>query len=195
MPVQRTSTPVSNATRTGPFSRLQSAPYPLNRPQSGTRSTPGTARPRTTRPRTATSTTGNDTNVIAAVTESIDLMNLTDILDRGSAVCVGLCFLSLDTGECILSQVLCNCVRRLTQICDSQTYGKTIHKLAVFDPLEVRNALSLYPDVRLCCLRQISLLKSRNCVKLSRRIYRVHQSFLAQESSSERTWGWNISIK
>jgi DNA mismatch repair protein MSH4 len=146
MPAQRTSTPVSNATRTGPISRLQGAPYPLSRPQSGTRSTPATARPRTARPRTATSTTGNDTNVIAAVTEGIDRMNLTDLLGRGSAVCVGLCFLSLDTGECILSQVLCNCGRRLTQICDSQTYGKTIHKLAVFDPLEVYNALSVYPD-------------------------------------------------
>ena len=49
------------------LSKTQTTPYPLNRPLS--RSTQGTGRPRTARPRTATSTIGNDTNVIAAVTE------------------------------------------------------------------------------------------------------------------------------
>ena len=49
------------------LSRTQTTPYPLSRPLS--RSTQGTGRPRTARPRTATSTAGNDTHVIAAVTE------------------------------------------------------------------------------------------------------------------------------
>jgi hypothetical protein len=57
-------------------------------------------------------------------------------IGRGIPTSVGLCFLWLDTGECILSQVrpismLAN------EIPDSRTYGKTIRKLTVFDPLEV----------------------------------------------------------
>jgi len=115
MPPFRAATPASTGFRTPSLPRVQTAPYASSRPVSAARPPTASSRPRTARPRTATSTTGNDTNVIAAITEG-----------RGVATSVGLCFLSLDTGECILSQ-----------ISDSQTYGKTIHKLAVFDPLEI----------------------------------------------------------
>lgn len=60
---------------------------------------------------------------------------------RGIATSVGICFLALDTGECTLSQVPA-IVKSADQISDSQTYGKTIHKIAVFDPLEVPTILS-----------------------------------------------------
>jgi len=120
--------------------RTNAAPYPQSRPVSRPRSMPGTGRPRTARPRTAASTIGTDTNVIAAVTEGMaTFASRTDEIGRGIATSVGVCFLSLDTGECILSQVSLNleCGNLNCQISDSQTYGKTIHKLAIFDPIEV----------------------------------------------------------
>lgn len=70
----------------------------------------------TTRPRTAVSTIGVESQqIICAVSES-----------RGIAPTVGLAFVNLDTSEAILSQ-----------ICDSQTYVRTIHKLAVFAPSQI----------------------------------------------------------
>jgi len=45
---------------------------------------------------------------------------------RGIAPTVGLAFVNLDTGEAVPSQ-----------ICDSQTYARTIHKLAVFSPSRI----------------------------------------------------------
>ncbi|KAK6538181.1 MutS protein msh4 [Orbilia ellipsospora] len=81
-------------------------------------------RPRTRgsgRPRTAGSIANGASSqqIICAITES-----------RGVVAQVGLTFLNISTAECILSE-----------ICDSQTYVKTLHKLAVFDPLEI-----LIPD-------------------------------------------------
>ena len=72
---------------------------------------------RRTRPRTAaTSTTrANPHQIICAINES-----------RGVSPTVGLAFIDINTS----SAVLC-------QICDSQTYVRTIHKLMVYSPVEV----------------------------------------------------------
>ncbi|OAL65078.1 DNA mismatch repair protein [Trichophyton rubrum] len=99
-------------------SRTPSIPlYPFT---SETRSTrPGTSRTaagghRATRPTTA-ATTAASQEIICAISES-----------RGISPAVGLAFVNLSTSEAVLSQ-----------ICDSQTYARTVHKLAVFEPSEV----------------------------------------------------------
>ncbi|CAK3852593.1 related to MSH4-meiosis-specific [Lecanosticta acicola] len=85
---------------------------PPTRRQSAAR--PGTAA--TTRPRTGYSTLGvENQEVICAVSES-----------RGISPSVGLAFINLDTSE----SVLC-------QLNDSQTYVRTTHKLAVFNPSQI----------------------------------------------------------
>ncbi|KAK7204668.1 DNA mismatch repair protein Msh4 [Myxozyma melibiosi] len=61
----------------------------------------------------ATSTAA--TRVICAITQG-----------RGVAATVGMCFFSIDTGECILSEIV-----------DTQTYVRTVNKLAVCMPVEV----------------------------------------------------------
>ncbi len=86
-----------------------------------TTSRPGTrkghGRPSTARPRTGASTIARieSQNVICAVAES-----------RGISPTVGLAFVNLDTAEAVLCQ-----------ICDSQTYVRTIHKLKVQGPSEI----------------------------------------------------------
>jgi DNA mismatch repair protein MSH4 len=86
-----------------------------------TTSRPGTrrntGRPSTARPRTAASTIARVENqhVVCAVAES-----------RGISPTVGLAFVNLDTAE----SVLC-------QICDSQTFVRTVHKLRVYGPSEI----------------------------------------------------------
>ncbi|KAF3315518.1 MutS protein msh4 [Orbilia oligospora] len=92
-----------------------------SRPQTTTSNRPGTrgagARP-PSRPRTAGSISGGPSTsqqVICALTES-----------RGVVAQVGLAFVNVSTAECTLCE-----------ICDSQTYVRTLHKLAVFDPLEI----------------------------------------------------------
>ncbi|CAZ85019.1 unnamed protein product [Tuber melanosporum] len=84
---------------------------------SGTSCPPtSTSRPRTSRPRTATSAAGGGAQqVVCAVTES-----------RGVSATIGLCFVNTATGECVLSE-----------ICDTQTYVRTMQKLTVFDPTEI----------------------------------------------------------
>ncbi|KAG0643376.1 muts domain V-domain-containing protein [Tuber brumale] len=84
---------------------------------SGTSRPPtSTSRPRTSRPRTATCAAGGGAQqVICAVTES-----------RGVSATIGLCFVNTTTGECVLSE-----------ICDTQTYVRTMQKLTVFDPTEI----------------------------------------------------------
>ncbi|KAF2474591.1 uncharacterized protein BDR25DRAFT_383924 [Lindgomyces ingoldianus] len=74
-------------------------------------------RPGTDRLRTGASTIARveAQQVVCAVTES-----------RGISPTVGLAFVNLDTGE----SVLC-------QICDSQTYVRTVHKLRVYGPSEI----------------------------------------------------------
>lgn len=71
-------------------------------------------RSRTARP-TTTSTSIASQEVICAIAES-----------RGISPTVGLAFVNLSTSEAALCQ-----------ICDSQTYARTVHKLAVFDPTEI----------------------------------------------------------
>ncbi|KAL2354274.1 muts domain V-domain-containing protein [Cryomyces antarcticus] len=84
-----------------------------SRPRTGRRNN---GRPSTARPRTGASTlVAEAQQVICAVSES-----------RGISPTVGLAFVNLDTGEAVLSQ-----------ICDSQTYVRTIHKLMVYSPSEI----------------------------------------------------------
>lgn len=84
-----------------------------SRPRTGARSA---GRPSTARPRTGISTFGVEhQEIICAVSES-----------RGISSTVGLAFFNLDTGEAVLSQ-----------ISDSQTYVRTLHKLIVFSPTNI----------------------------------------------------------
>lgn len=84
-----------------------------SRPRTGALSV---ARPSTAGPRTGVSTLGvENQEIICAVSES-----------RGISPMVGLAFINLDTAEAVLSQ-----------ICDSQTYVRTIHKLMVFNPTTI----------------------------------------------------------
>ncbi|PUU80668.1 DNA mismatch repair protein MutS [Tuber borchii] len=91
-------------------------PRPLMGSSGTSRPPTSTCRPRTSRPRTATSAAGGGAQqVVCAVTES-----------RGVSAIIGLCFVNTTTGECVLSE-----------ICDTQTYVRTMQKLAVFDPTEI----------------------------------------------------------
>jgi DNA mismatch repair protein MSH4 len=92
------------------------ADYTTTTSRPGTRRG-GTGRPSTARPRTGASTIARieAQHVVCAVAES-----------RGISPTVGLAFVNLDTGEAVLCQ-----------ICDSQTYVRTIHKLTVYGPSEI----------------------------------------------------------
>ena len=90
-----------------------------SRPQTTTSSRQRTTsgRPQTTtsgRPRTRATSTAQD-EIIGAVTEG-----------RGVSPLVGLAFVNLSTTEVVISQVF-----------DSQSYVKTLHKLTVLDPTTV----------------------------------------------------------
>ncbi|KAI4642248.1 hypothetical protein J4E93_007392 [Alternaria ventricosa] len=86
-----------------------------------TTSRPGTrrntGRPSTARPRTGASTIARveAQNVVCAIAES-----------RGISPTVGLALVNLDTAEAVLCQ-----------ICDSQTFVRTVHKLKVYGPSEI----------------------------------------------------------
>ncbi|KAF1832898.1 hypothetical protein BDW02DRAFT_624773 [Decorospora gaudefroyi] len=86
-----------------------------------TTSRPGTrrntGRPSTAQPRTGASTIARveAQHVVCAIAES-----------RGISPTVGLAFVNLDTAEAVLCQ-----------ICDSQTYVRTVHKLKVYGPSEI----------------------------------------------------------
>lgn len=96
-----------------PFQAAAEYATTTSRPRTGRRST---GRPSTARPRTGVSTQGvENQEIICAISES-----------RGISPTVGLAFVNLDTAEAVLSQ-----------ICDSQTYVRTIHKLAVFSPTAI----------------------------------------------------------
>lgn len=83
--------------------------------RSGTRR--ATGRPSTARPRTGASTIARVENqhVVCAIAES-----------RGISPTVGLAFVNLDTAEAVLCQ-----------ICDTQTFVRTVHKLRVYGPSEI----------------------------------------------------------
>jgi len=80
-------------------------------------SRPRTGRRGNGRPRTGASTIARieAQQVVCAISES-----------RGISPTIGLAFVNLDTGEAAICQ-----------ICDSQTYVRTIHKLRVYGPSEI----------------------------------------------------------
>lgn len=85
---------------------------------------PGTTIASGRRSRAASSLGGSESNqVICAVSEA-----------RGIAPSVGIAFINVSTGEAVLSQ-----------ICDNQSYIKTLHKLTVFDPSRVLIVSTAYP--------------------------------------------------
>ncbi len=102
------------------------------------RNWPSNSRTPTARPRTNASSIWGLINhrVICAISES-----------RGVSPTVGLAFVNLNTGETVLSQ-----------LCDSQTFVRTVHKLSVFDPSQilVMNS-SLQPKSKLCAIIEESL--------------------------------------
>ena len=69
---------------------------------------------RTARPTTAATSVASQ-EIICAISES-----------RGVSTTVGLAFINLSTSEAVLCQ-----------ICDSQTYVRTVNKIGVFDPTEI----------------------------------------------------------
>ncbi|KAK5107362.1 hypothetical protein LTR62_001342 [Meristemomyces frigidus] len=126
----------------------------ISSPRTGRRSTggPRTGRPSTARPRTGVSTLGAENqDIVCAVSES-----------RGISPTVGLAFVNLDTGEAVLSQ-----------ISDTQTYVRTIHKLMVFNPsniLIVSNASS--PKSKLFSIIEETIAEIRcNLTMLDRRYW------------------------
>ncbi len=72
-------------------------------------------RSRGRRPATALTSNIEDQDIICAISES-----------RGVSPTIGLAFVNLSTSEAVLCQ-----------ICDSQTYVRTCHKLKVFNPSEI----------------------------------------------------------
>jgi DNA mismatch repair ATPase MutS len=106
--INRISTSTSNS-----FYTTADYATTTSRPRTGRRNT---ARPSTARPRTGVSTLGAENQeIICAISES-----------RGVSPVLGLSFVNLDTGEAVLSQIN-----------DSQTYVRTIHKLTVFNPTTI----------------------------------------------------------
>lgn len=101
-----------------------STSYPTYQEDTTTTTRPKTSRtstsnggPRSGRPKTATSTIlgTHDQQIIAAVSES-----------RGISPFVGVSFVNLTTSEAVLCQ-----------ISDSQTFVRTLHKLAVYQPSSI----------------------------------------------------------
>lgn len=91
--------------------------YPDDTINSRNRAGRSRGRPHTTRPRTAASTIAGaeQQQLVCAINES-----------RGTAPTVGLAFVNLATSEAVLCQ-----------ICDSQTYVRTVQKLCVYGPSEI----------------------------------------------------------
>jgi hypothetical protein len=115
---------------------------------------------------------------------------------RGVSTSVGLCFLFLDTGECILSQV--------------PTAFDDVDLTADFGFPNIRQNnpqtcclwsnrgatwIQHGSNHRLLCLIQTSRPKSRNCLGLLRRICLVHRSFRLLGNTFEMKLAWNTSIK
>ena len=109
----RTGTSNGRVSTSNPFNTTREYATTTSRPRTGARSV---GRPSTARPRTGVSTLGfENQEIICAVSES-----------RGISPIVGIAFVNLETGEAVLSQ-----------ISDSQTYVKTLHKLLVFNPTTI----------------------------------------------------------
>jgi len=114
-----------------------------------TRKSTATNRPRTARPRTA-ATTITSQRIICAVSES-----------RGISPTVGLAFLNLDTCEAVLCQ-----------ICDTQSYVRTLHKLNVFLPSEILIVSTASdPPTKLFSIIDDELAELGSCITLLDRKY------------------------
>lgn len=116
--VSRRRTTFSSASHTTTTGITSYLPYTSYEDTTTTPGCPQTGRQRhaTARPRTAVSILGVEAQqIVCAVSES-----------RGVSPTVGLAFVNLETGEAVLSQ-----------ISDSQTYVRTIHKLMVFSPSDI----------------------------------------------------------
>ncbi|KAI9693834.1 MAG: MutS protein msh4 [Bathelium mastoideum] len=115
-------------------------------------------RPSTARPRTGISTlAATDQQIICAVSES-----------RGVAPTVGLAFVNLDTGEAALSQ-----------ICDNQTYVRTLAKLAVYCPSQILiMSTAVNPKSKMFCTIEDHLdAFSSDIVLLDRRYWAENTGF------------------
>ncbi|KAK9369082.1 muts domain V-domain-containing protein [Lipomyces kononenkoae] len=108
----------------------------ISRPPSRVPSRSMTTSKATTRPYSAMSNR-QTAHTVCAITEG-----------RGVAATVGLCFVSVDTGECVLCEIV-----------DSQTYIRTVHKLTVYDPVEILIANSAMQPVKskLCSIIEDNL--------------------------------------
>ncbi|CAG8498626.1 178_t:CDS:10 [Paraglomus occultum] len=71
-------------------------------------------------------TTSASTRTVGATRDESSSFVVAIIEGRGVASEVGMCFIDVKTSECILSQ-----------IADSQTYAKTLHKISVYQPYEI----------------------------------------------------------
>ncbi|KAF2454939.1 muts domain V-domain-containing protein [Lineolata rhizophorae] len=106
----------------------------------------------TARPRTGYSTIGGAENqrVICALSES-----------RGVSPTVGLAFVNLDTAEASLSQ-----------ICDTQTYVRTLNKLIVYSPSEILIiSTAAQPKSKLFSIVEENLLETNSFLTLLDRRY------------------------
>lgn len=102
-----------------------------------------TPRSRTTTPAYSTGTSGRRSRAASSLGGSEGHHIICAVSEaRGIAPSVGLAFINVTTGEAVLSQ-----------ICDNQSYVKTIHKLHVFEPgciLIVSTACPPNPKSSLC---------------------------------------------
>lgn len=90
-------------------------------------SRPGTARPSTARPGTAFSRRGGRSRASSVAGGPESQQIICSVSEgRGIAPVVGLAFVNLGTGEAVLSQ-----------ICDTQSYVRTITKVQVFEPTDL----------------------------------------------------------
>lgn len=107
------------------------------------------SRPTTSRPRTVTSTVTSQ-KIVCAICES-----------RGVSPTVGLAFLNLDTCEAVLSQ-----------ISDSQTYVRTLHKIFVYAPQDVLfMSTAANPKSKLFSILEESLEETGSQIRLVDRSY------------------------
>ena len=143
----RTTTSYAQPRTSNPYRTTEYATT-ASRPRTSARSA---GRPATARPRTGVSTLGlENQEIICAVSES-----------RGISPIVGLAFVNLETGEAVLSQ-----------ISDSQTYVKTVHKLLVFNPTTILVvATAADPKSKLFSILEDSLEDLQSNITLLNRRY------------------------
>jgi DNA mismatch repair protein MSH4 len=95
-------------------------------------------RPKTRAKTTTTAYLGSgDQEIICAITES-----------RGISPTIGLAFVNLSTTEAVMCQ-----------IADSQTYVKTLHKLAVFEPSQILMPVTSFQPIKskLCTIMELNV--------------------------------------